>query len=57
MTESETFDRRLERCWFCEGRIFRDDARRVVPGIGLIVHSRCYAAATEPPRSASTNDD
>ena len=48
MTDSERLSRPLERCWFCDGRIFRDEATRVVPGIGLTVHSRCYAAATEP---------
>jgi hypothetical protein len=57
MTEPESLARPLERCWFCDGRIFRDEARRVVPGIGLIVHTRCYAAATEPSPPSSTSDD
>ena len=39
----------LQHCWFCDGRIFPDEPTRVVPGIGLVVHARCYDAAAEPP--------
>ena len=56
MTDSDHLGPPLERCWFCDGRIFRDESRRVVPGIGLIVHTRCYTAAAEP-RSSPTNAD
>jgi hypothetical protein len=45
-----------ERCWFCDGWIFRGDATRMVPGMGLRVHARCYEADTEPP-SQPTNDE
>ncbi|HZF04390.1 MAG TPA: hypothetical protein VE932_08680 [Patescibacteria group bacterium] len=44
----------LERCWYCNERILRDDATRVLPGFGLNVHTRCYKAATEPPPSPPT---
>jgi hypothetical protein len=57
MSESEHAGWRLERCWFCDGWMFRDEPTRVVPGIGLKVHSRCYAAATEPPPSPPTKDE
>jgi hypothetical protein len=46
----------FERCWFCDGWIFREDATRVVPGLGLTVHARCYEAATAPRPSEPTND-
>jgi hypothetical protein len=38
----------LDRCWLCDQRLLRDEATRVVPGIGLVVHSRCYESADQP---------
>ena len=57
MTAAERSRQPSERCWFCDGWIFRDDATRVMPGIGLTVHARCYAAASEPRPAPPTNGD
>ncbi len=48
MTPPEQFRWPLERCWVCAGWIFRDDATRELPGLGLIVHARCYESADPP---------
>jgi hypothetical protein len=49
MTQSEHTSPLIERCWLCDGRILRGDRTRIVPGLGLKVHSRCYELDTEPP--------
>ena len=49
MTHPERTGLLIERCWLCDGRILRGDTTRVVPGIGLKVHSRCYELDIEPP--------
>ena len=54
MMSSERPSPLLERCWYCDERILRDDRTRILPGLGLSVHARCYEAATEPPPSPPT---
>ena len=48
MTPPDPAKRPLERCWFCNERLLRDDATRVLPVLRLTVHARCYKSATEP---------
>jgi len=52
MTPPEHSAPLIERCWLCDGRILRGDTTRIVPGIGLKVHSRCYEHDIEPSRPA-----
>jgi hypothetical protein len=49
MTPAEHSGPPIERCWFCNGRILRDDSTRIVPGMGLKVHARCYELDAYPP--------
>ena len=52
MTPPEHSAPLIERCWLCDGRILRGDTTRILPGIGLKVHSRCYEHDIEPSRPA-----
>jgi hypothetical protein len=54
MSQPERSRPLLERCWVCDGRILRDNPTRILPGLGLNVHARCYEAAVEPPPSPPT---
>jgi hypothetical protein len=55
MTAAERSAHPSERCWLCDGWILRNDARRVMPGLGLTVHTRCYEADAEPRPSPPTS--
>jgi hypothetical protein len=55
MSTAERSAHPSERCWLCDGWILRNDARRVMPGLGLTVHARCYEADAEPRPSPPTS--
>lgn len=57
MTMPELPKNFIERCWICDTRLLRGEPTRVMPGIGLTVHARCYESAIEPsPAPAPTPD-